>query len=195
MRFHDELDDLLGNPIRVRVLRILARFPGQGFTGRELARRCGSSPSQTNAALQPLRDSGVVFLEVAGRSHVWRLSTEHLLSELLIRMFQGEAGSLGSLRSEVENLLEKLPVQRAFLFGSVAKGEERPTSDVDLLVQVRSKDAKEQVENALSAASARFALRFGNALSPLVLDASQFRKPVNPRLVERVLTQGLELGR
>lgn len=195
MRFHNVLDDLLGSPIRVRLLRILTRFPGQGFTGRELARTCGSSPSQTNAALKGLRDSGVIVLEVAGRSHIWRLSPEHVLRDLLIRVFKDEADSLGSLSSEIERLIRKLPVERALLFGSVARGDERPVSDVDLFLQVRSKGDKEEVENALSAASGRFALRFGNALSTLVLDSAQIRRSTNPRLNERLMKEGLELKR
>ncbi len=195
MRFRDELDDLLGSPIRVRALRLLTRFPQKGFTGRELARLCGASPSQTNAALESLRDSGVAFREIAGRSHVWRLAPEHVLRNVLVQMFRGEADTSRVLKLEIEKLLRALPVQRAFLFGSVARGEDRPTSDVDLFVQVQSKTQKESVENALSAASARFALQFGNPLSSLVMDSSQVRHPTNPALIERVFREGIELGR
>jgi predicted nucleotidyltransferase len=193
MRFHEELDGLLGNPIRVSVLRTLTRFPEKGFTGRELSRLCGASPSQTNAALESLRDSGVVFRDVAGRSHVWHLSQEHVLRNALVALFRGEAESSRALRSEIERLLRELPVQRAFLFGSVVRGDDRPTSDVDLFVQVRSRAEKETVENALSLASGRFALKFGNPLSALVMDGSQLRHPANPVLIDRILSEGVEL--
>jgi predicted nucleotidyltransferase len=195
MRFRNEMDDLLGSPIRVRVLRELTRFPDKGFTGRELARLCNRSPSQTNAALESLRDSGVAFREIAGRSHVWRLAPEHVLRNVLVHMFRGEADSLNILKTDIESLLRPLPVKRAFLFGSVARGDDRPTSDVDLLVQVGSKAEKEAVEIALSRASPQFALRFGNPLSSLVLDRSQTQHPANPDLIDRVMTEGIELGR
>jgi len=195
MRFRNELDDLLGSPIRVRVLRILTRFPSRGLTGRELAKLCESSPSQTNAALESLRNSGVAFRQIAGRSHVWRLAPEHVLRDVLIRVFQGEANSLELLKGDIETVLQPLPVKRAFLFGSIARGDERPTSDVDLLVLVESKAAKEKVEGALSRASSRFSLRFGNPLSPLVLDNSQTRRPAGPQLINRALVEGVEIGR
>jgi predicted nucleotidyltransferase len=195
MRFHDDLDTLLGSPTRVRILRTLTRFPDRGFTGRELARACGTSPSQTNAALKSLQDSGVIFREVAGRSHVWRLAKEHVLRDVLVRTFQGEADSSRALKLELEGMLRPLPVRRALLFGSVARGDSRPASDVDLFVQVGTRAEKEAVENALGAASARFALRFGNALSVLVLDQSQVRRPANPGLIDRVLREGIELRR
>lgn len=195
MRFHFGLDDLLGNPIRVRLLRVLTKFPEQGFTGRELARMCDASPSQTERALDVLEASGVVRREIAGRSHVWHLSEEHVLKQTLTELFRREENSIETLKSELQQTLLKLPVQRAFLFGSVASGEDRPTSDVDLFVQVRSKAEKEMVERALSAASARFALKFGNPLSALVLDASHVRDPANPGLIERVLREGVDLRR
>jgi predicted nucleotidyltransferase len=195
MRFHNELDDLLGSPIRVRAMRILTRFPERGFTGRELARLCGSSPSQTNAALQCLRDSGVIFREIAGRSHVWRLAPEHVLRNVLIHAFEGEADSLGTLKAEIERLIQPLPITRAVLFGSVARGENRPASDVDLFVQVESNAEKESVESALSAASARFALRFGNPLSSLVLDRTQLRNSTNTEMLQRIFSEGIELER
>ena len=195
MRFRNELDDLLGNQIRVRLLRELTRFPEKGFTGRELARLCDSSPSQVNTALESLRDSGVVFREIAGRSHIWRLAPEHLLRDVLIRVFRGEAASFALLKSDIENLLRPLPVKRAFLFGSVVRGDDRPTSDVDLLVQVGSKAAKETVEIALSKASPRFALRFGNPLSAIVLDTRHSNSPSSPDFIERVIRDGIEMGR
>jgi predicted nucleotidyltransferase len=195
MRFRNELDDLLGSPIRIRVLRVLTRFPSRGFTGRELAKLCESSPSQTNTALESLRDSGVVFREIAGRSHVWRLAPEHVLRDVLVRMFHGEANSLELLKAEIGALLRPLPVTRAFLFGSVARGDERPTSDIDLLVLVESKVAKEKVESTISRASSQFSLKFGNPLSPLVLGRSQTRNPASRQLIDTAIDEGVEIGR
>lgn len=172
MRFHEALDDLLGNPVRLRILRILARSPSQGFTGRELARNSKASPSQAILALRSLEDSGIVTREVAGPAHVWRISREHLLTEPLINLFKQEERSLAFLQSELQKAVAGLPVERAFIFGSVARKEERPASDVDLFVEVRSQEDKNRVEDALSATFPRFALRFGNALSSLVLTTS-----------------------
>ncbi len=176
-------------------LRVLTRFPEKGFTGRELARLCDRSPSQTNAALESLRDSGVAFREIAGRSHVWRLAPEHVLRDVLVQTFRGEAVSFQTLKTDIESLLRALPVKRAILFGSVVRGDDRPTSDIDLFVQVESRAQKEAVESALSKASARFALRFGNPLSSLVLDHSQVQQHGNSGLLEQVVSEGIELRR
>jgi predicted nucleotidyltransferase len=190
MRFHNALDDILGNPLRLRVLRVLTRSPSQGFTGREMARHCDASPSQTIRALESLEDSGIVTREVAGPAHVWRVSPQHLLSDPLLDLFKQEERLLPVLKSEIRALVAGLPIQRAVIFGSVARGEEQPASDVDLFVEVRTPNEKDQVEGVLSAASPKFALRFGNPLSSLVLTDRQVRRPSNSQIMKSVSQDG-----
>jgi predicted nucleotidyltransferase len=193
MRFHDPLDDVLGNRIQVRLLRILARTESRGFTGRDLARMCGSSASQATASLRKLEDSGLIVRDIAGRSHVWRIAERHTLVPALRSLFHEEGRSTTALKSDIEELIRKLPVKRAVLFGSVARGDEGPTSDVDLMLTVRSPADKEQVEETLSAASLRFAIKFGNPLSALVLEESRLRSPPNPALLTNIRHDGVEL--
>jgi predicted nucleotidyltransferase len=193
MRFHNEFDDLLGNRIRLRVLRLLARTRARGLTGREMAKACGASSSQTIAALRDLEDSGLVIREIVGRAHVWRMAEDHALAPILSSLFGAEADSITVLKKDIENVIRGLPVRRAVLFGSVARGEERTTSDVDIFVVVRSRADKERVEDALSAASIRFAKKFGNPLSSLVMDERQLRSPSNPSLLENIRNDAIEL--
>jgi predicted nucleotidyltransferase len=191
MRFHRPLDDILGNSLRVRVLRALTHSPSQRFTGRELARECGASPSQTIAALRALEDSGLVAREVVGPSHAWRLSSDHILVAQLSRFFDQESGVIETLKAEVRSAVRGLRIERAWLFGSVARQEERPMSDIDLLVQVGSVAEKVRVEDALGALSPRFARRFGNPLSSIVLTRGQLLRPDNSRLLMNVQNEGI----
>jgi hypothetical protein len=193
MRFHNQLDDILGNAIRLGVLRILTRTGSGGLTGRELARMCGVSASQTNSALRALEDSGVAVRDIAGRAHVWRLAEGHVLAPVLTALFSAEAESLAVLKTDLQAAIRALPVKRATLFGSVARGDERATSDLDVLVVVRSAVDKERVEGALSGASLDFAVRFGNPLSALVMEERQLRAPSNPALLTNIHKEGIEL--
>lgn len=193
MRFHDPLDDLFGNRGQLRLLRILSRAGDRGLTGRELARLCGASSSQTIAALRELEESGLVVREIVGRAHLWRITEEHVLTPVVRALFRAEAEAFTALRTDLERVLRKLPVRRAVLFGSVARGDERRTSDVDVLVEVKSHSAKEQVEEALSALSIDFTKKFGNPLSTLVLDESHLRGPPNPSLMVSLRREGVEL--
>lgn len=41
-------------------------------------------------------------------------------------------------RADIANVLTRYPIVRAWVFGSVARGDDRPDSDLDLLVELRS---------------------------------------------------------
>jgi len=194
MRFHNSLEEILGNPVRLKVLRVLVRSVGTGLTGRELARRVSASTSQTITALEQLERSGVVHREIAGRAHLWFISADHVLSGTLARLFAEEAGSLDLLKRDLKVAIGKLPVRRAWLFGSIARGDERLTSDVDLFVEVRSRAKRKNVEDSLSGLSAEFARRFGNPLSTIVVDSARIRSRATSDLLVRVQKEGLPLA-
>ena len=97
---------------------------------------------------------------------------------------------MGVLKSELQAAVASLPVTRALLFGSIARDEERPTSDIDLFVQVRGKDEKLRTEDALSTVSPKFAVKFGNPLSSLVMTNDQVSRSSNPRLIQAILDEG-----
>ena len=115
------------------------------------------------------------------------------MAPVLTTLFSAEAESLATLKTDLQTAVRALPVKRATLFGSVARGDEQATSDLDLLVVVRSAIDKERVEDALSGASLDFAVKFGNPLSALVMEERQLRAPANPSLLKNIDREGIEL--
>jgi predicted nucleotidyltransferase len=193
MRFHRPIDDVLGNGVRLAILRTLVAPPPRGWTGRALAQEIDASPTQTGRALGALEGVGLVRREAAGRAFLWKLVPDHVLVPPLTQLFTEEGRALETLTSELGRALTKLPVGRAWLFGSVSRGDERPTSDVDILLEVRSADAKERVEEHLSLFATQFMVRFGNPLSTLVVQTSQRRSGVDPELLRDVRADGIPL--
>jgi len=193
MRFHNGLEDLLGNGVRLRILRVLASETGHGFTGRDLARRCNVSASQAITALRTLEESGIVFRQVVGRSHMWTLAADHEWAKPVQVVFADEAAALERLMSELKRVLVKLPAKRAWLFGSIARGDERPTSDVDIFIEVKNHADRQTVLDKMSSVSGDFALRFGNPVSTLVWSSQEMRQPPNPQLLATVQSEGLPI--
>jgi|HubBroStandDraft_4_1064222.scaffolds.fasta_scaffold71822_2 predicted nucleotidyltransferase/biotin operon repressor len=194
MRFRRPLTELLGSPIRVDLLRVISRARGEALSGRELARRASASPSQVNEHLRYLEAQGLVRSQTLGRVHAWSLSPEHVLADSLQQLFEMEPAIFNQLRSKLEATLRPLPIERAILFGSVARGDERPESDIDLFIETRGQAEKEQVAEALSRASQEFALRFGNPLSNLILTHAEVKRKSNPELLQTIEREGLRLG-
>jgi predicted nucleotidyltransferase len=193
MKFRHPLSELLDSPIRVDLLRELSRARGESLSGREVARRVSASPSQVNWHLRSLEAEGLVRSQTIGRVHAWSLSNEHALADALQNLFQVEGVFFDQLKAKLEATLRPLPVERAFLFGSVARGDEHPESDIDLFVETRGKEEKEKVAAALSRASHEFVVRFGNPLSNLVLTRAEVARGSNPVLLSTIEREGVRL--
>ena len=193
MRFRRPLTELLGSPIRVDLWRVLSRAHGPPLSGREIARRISASPSQVNDHLRALEAQGVVGSQTLGRVPAWSLSMGHALADPLRQMFAMEPAIFDQLRAKLEETLRPLPIERAILFGSIARGGEGPESDLDLFVETRGTAEKEEVAEALGRASQEFALRFGNPLSNLILTRTEVRRGSNPRLLESIENEGFPL--
>jgi len=125
------------------VLTVLAGAEEE-FSGRRIHRLLGhSSEPGVRKAVERLVDQGVVHRRRAGRAMLYRLNRRHLAATHI--------EGLASLRMQlVQHLRDCIdgwdPLPRlALLFGSVARGEAGPASDLDLLV-VRRSDVREGAE-------------------------------------------------
>jgi predicted nucleotidyltransferase len=134
-----------------------------------------------------------VFAETAGKAFLWRWNPKHALAASLGRLFEAEAGVQRSLLRDVSRAVGKLPVKQAFLFGSVTSGEERPDSDIDLLLLVESEETAELVREGLDSLRSEIWAKYGNPISPLVLTRSETRRPATLEFVREVTSGGISV--
>lgn len=185
--------DVLGNRIRVRIFRYLARRGGE-HTGRSLARVLGEQPKQVLAALRMLWQAGLLVRKAAPPAHLYSLNREHyLVREALLPAFQAEARWLDALGQEVRQVGGEA-VESVLLFGSLSRGTTvaDPGSDVDVAVLVDEPGHIEDVRRALEVVQAALHERFGHAVSPMVLSLEQFRTRFRKRnpLVRNMVRDG-----
>jgi predicted nucleotidyltransferase len=114
------------------VLSVLARADVE-MTGRELHRVIGHGSHQgiRNAA-DRLVQQGVVSRRPAGNANLYRLNRDHVAAAWIEGLANLPAQVLDRLRDAI-NRWEQRPIL-VVLFGSVARGEATPQSDLDLLV-------------------------------------------------------------
>lgn len=114
------------------VLSVLARADAE-MTGRELQRVIGRGSHQgiRNAA-DRLVEQGVVARRSAGNANLYQLNRDHVAATWIEGLANLPAQVLDRLRDAI-NGWEQRPVL-VVLFGSVARGEATPASDLDLLV-------------------------------------------------------------
>lgn len=180
MLFH-ALDDVLGTTTQVQVLRALLPLRGP-VSGREVKRLSRArSRSALSRALDHLTALGVVHRRQLAGTHLFQVNREHDLVPAIEALFQAEAARFAAFRAAVAAALEEAGVAEAVLsavvFGSMARGDAHPESDLDLLVATASEEAVEPVNDALLERAEALRARFGFRISPLVLP--------QPRIVER----------
>jgi predicted nucleotidyltransferase len=173
MKYYRPLDNLLGQKSAIKILRYLS-LARLEMNGRQIAADTGLSPWACHLALRELAEQGIVVMRNVGRTYLFRLNDKNYIAErLLLPLFAAE-GEL--LQAAIREITDGLPdsVVSVVLYGSVSRREERPSSDVDLLILVAGEPDREPVRELLAQKNESFVARFGNILSPLVLPVREF---------------------
>lgn len=185
MLLHNYVSQILAGKVSIAVLKTLLHYKGKIFTVRELARTSGFSHPEVSRVLKELESSGIVKLQPVGRAYQITLNEEsYILKSVIEPLFVAEQETLNSLISTIRPLFKNKKIISVAIFGSVAKGLERKTSDIDLLIIAEDKEiANECAAEASTITSAKF----GTALSPLIMDKKKFIRQHNEQLVKSIL--------
>jgi len=131
MPTNDLIDALLSRS-RSAILAVLLAAGEEGLHLREIARRAGLNSKTAMRELHSLRDAGVLVSRDVGRQVVYRLNQECPIYTELRSIVRKTVGLAGGLREALAPLADRIHL--AYVYGSHASGEERPDSDVDLMV-------------------------------------------------------------
>jgi DNA-binding transcriptional ArsR family regulator len=129
------LTGILGTDANVRVLRELSRH-GSELAASALVMRSGLAQSSVREALIALENMGVVEAIGSGRSRLYRLRRNHPLRAILNTLFKAEEERFDAILEAIRMAAEHCgkDVIAVWLYGSVARGQDRPVSDIDLAV-------------------------------------------------------------
>lgn len=130
-RTESVLGQLLSSGTRAKLLTLFLTHPQEEFYLRQLQRRSGQSLRAVQHELARLERMDIVSIRRQGRQKFYRANAEHPLFPDLKRIIY-KTSALGDKLREALGTLER--VDAAFVYGSVAKGSERGTSDVDLMI-------------------------------------------------------------
>lgn len=144
---HHPLDRILGSEANVRVLRVLSLHGGH-LSAPEIAARSGLSRQGVWNALNALMELDVVEPLGAGKTLLYYLQRGHPLESGLKALFTAEANRLSGLLEEVTRVASDLGagLLAVWLYGSVARRTDTPSSDLDLAVLLRLEKLRPQVE-------------------------------------------------
>lgn len=122
----------LFTPVQQRVLGLLFGQPERRFQSAELIRLAGSGTGAVHRQLQRLAEAGLVSVSYEGNQKYYSARTDAPVFPELHGLIVKTIGVVEPIRAALEPVSGEIDL--AFIFGSVAKGNERATSDIDLLV-------------------------------------------------------------
>ncbi|MCY3017983.1 MAG: helix-turn-helix domain-containing protein [Planctomycetota bacterium] len=166
------LAELLSSQVKAEMCRILFGSQPEELHLRELTRRSGHSFSTVQRELAKLSRQGIVERRHDGNRTYFRANKEHPFYAEIRSLVRKSSGLREALR---EVLSEDRRIQIAFVFGSVAAQNEKPGSDVDLMV-VGGTTLKEVVSRLFALAES-----LGREINPHVFSAAEFSKRIRSK--------------
>jgi DNA-binding transcriptional ArsR family regulator len=130
----DRIAETLFGKARRRILGLLYGRPDEAFYLRQIARLTDLSVGAVQYELPALTEAGLVTREEIGNQLHFQANPECLVFDELRRIVEKTTGLADHVRAALAPLAEEGKLQHAFIFGSVASGNQLATSDVDLMV-------------------------------------------------------------
>ena len=161
-----DLVDIVSSRVKAEILRLLFGLRQPELHLRELTRQSGLSLGTVQQELRRLTRVGIVTARKDGNRVYYRANSQHPVHGELRSLVLKTNGLVGALHQA----LQDKQVFLAFVFGSVARGETRAESDVDLMVL--GNVGLRRLTQLLSGV----AERLGRDINPHVLTPEEFRQ-------------------
>jgi predicted nucleotidyltransferase len=159
--------------VRCGVLAATLTQPAKWWYLSELADRLGTSPSSLQRELSSLVASGILAHRREGTRTYFKAETKSPVFRELQRLFEKTAGLVPVLEQMLRPFRDR--IQCAFVYGSVAKGQEQALSDVDLMV-IGSAGLSD-----LSPALRKAEERLGREVNATAYSLQEFREKISAR--------------
>lgn len=153
--------------VRAEVLRLLFAEEGRELHLRELTRQCGLSLGTLQTEVEKLRAADLLLARRDGNRLYFRANATHPLFTDLRQLVLKTAG----LREVLAEALHAVPgIELAFVFGSLASGNGKAGSDVDLMV------IGDAGLRALAPRLRKAAEQLGREINPVTMTAADFAR-------------------
>jgi predicted nucleotidyltransferase len=126
------LMDLLFGTYRQRILGELLLHPESSYHVRELARVTDTTAGTLHKELTKLAEAGLLLREEQGNQVRYQANRQCPIYSELASLFRKTTGLADVLANALQPLADN--IKTALVFGSVARGEETASSDIDLLI-------------------------------------------------------------
>jgi predicted nucleotidyltransferase len=118
--------------VRSGVLSATLLQPERWWFMTELARHLEVTPSSLQRELESLVDAGLLLRRQDGRRTYFKADSDSAIFPELRGLMEKTAGIVPSLRAALKRFDKRIDL--ALIYGSIARGEERTGSDIDVMI-------------------------------------------------------------
>jgi predicted nucleotidyltransferase len=181
--------------IKFQIIKHFVKNPELRQNQTEIAKSIRSTQISVSRNISDLVSLNVLNEESYGRSIVYSLNSNSILVNNLLRRLVEENQTLASkwIRNQIEQLPKNIRsnIVKVMLFGSVARGSQRPTSDIDLVAVLTKpiKDFELELETHLVASGAAIGLKINLQIET----KASFEKATGKKYLKAAIDEGIIL--
>ena len=127
-----QLSNALFTATQQNVLGLLYTQPDRSFYIKEILRLTGMGVATIKRELDRMRVAGILRMTKIGNQHHYQANPECPIYQELSGIIKKTSGITGSIGSALSSLSGK--IEWAFIYGSIAAGNETTESDIDLMI-------------------------------------------------------------
>jgi len=164
------LSSILFSKTRQAILSLLYGHPDESYYLRQIVRTTGFGLGPVQRELKQLTDVGIIRRSASGHQVYYQANQASPVFKELKSLITKTVGIGDTLRTALTPLVDRITI--AFVYGSIARGEENHRSDVDLLVvgDVSFSEVVKALRNAQET--------LGREVNPTVYSVAEFRSRI-----------------
>lgn len=191
------IETIIGSPAKVKVLRIFLENK-TAYSLLDIQKLSGLSIGVIHKVTTLLKEERIIIGKKGkGKQNFYQANLENKYSNWFSSIFYDEKNERRNIPLYIWNRLETLcsklklkGIKNIILFGSLARGEFRINSDIDLLIIT-----KDHFKDETKARKICRTKKMKNAVNPLFMDEGEFEKHKSKKsdFYESILKEGLRL--
>lgn len=170
------MDNVIQESIkRRRIVELLIKYPDREFTVNELSKISKIPYATTWRFVQKLDKAGIVFSKTIGHSTVCQLNKLTPFLHEIKKVLEAKPTPQKTVIKEFVNSMRFVKgVKKIIVFGSVARDEEKLTSDIDVAVVVNRKN--KTIESKITEIIDRILKKSKMKVIPLIMTEREVRE-------------------
>ena len=191
MKFHNTLEEIFSSKVKIAVMKLMCLNPEKKYSGREMARLLNISASRVSEVLELFRKNAVVNRDRVGRASQWELNKESVLANEVSSLINLERKIYKELKSRIyETLIREKSILKVVLYGSVARKREKPESDIDVFILVKTKKDKELAAELVGKLNKYLLPRYGNVISESIYSEREWKDMGRAKIFKKIESEG-----